>query len=85
MLTSKNKKMLLAKNLMPNKTAAGPQNAQNSLNNDWRSEHELMTLQKKIATAQTARKLTQAEKNQNEPARNNMKGNEHPKNSETYG
>jgi len=53
MVTSKNKRMLSAKNPMPNETAAGPQN---SLNNDWRSEHELMTLQNKIVTAQTSRK-----------------------------
>jgi len=48
MLTSKNKKMMSAKKLMSNETAAGPQN---SLNNDWRREHELMTLQNKTATA----------------------------------
>ena len=54
---------MLAKTPMPNETAAGSQNAQNNLNNDWRSEHELMTLQNKTAAAQTARKLTKAEKN----------------------
>lgn len=40
-----------------------------------------MTLQNKIVTAQTARRLTQAEKIHNEPAENNMKNNQHPKNS----
>jgi len=42
---------MLAKTPMPNETAAGSQNAQNNLNNDWRSEHELMTLQNKTAAA----------------------------------
>jgi len=54
--------MLSAKTPMPNETAAGPQNAQNSLNNDWRSEHELMTLQNKTTAVQIARKLTRAKK-----------------------
>jgi len=44
-----------------------------------------MTLQNKIATAQTTRKLTQAEKNSQRTAGNNMKGNQHPKKlKETY-
>ena len=60
--------MMSAKKLMSNETAAGPQN---SLNNDQRREHELMTLQNKTATAQTARKLTQAEKIHNKPAVDN--------------